>query len=66
MLLIDMFEQSPQKQGKYHRNSHHLEINQYKCLLKSNQVEGRTRPRGFKTFFMLNSIEHEISTAHKN
>ena len=25
-----------------------------------------TRPRGYKTFFMLNSIEYEISTAHKN
>ena len=24
-----------------------------------------TRPRGYKTFFMLNSTEHEISTAHK-
>ena len=23
-------------------------------------------PRGYKTFFMLNSTEHEISTAHKN
>ena len=23
------------------------------------------RPRGFKTFFMLNSTQHEISTAHK-
>ena len=23
------------------------------------------RPRGYKTFFMLNSTEHEISTAHK-
>ena len=23
-------------------------------------------PRGFETFFMLNSIEHEISTARKN
>ena len=30
---------------------------------------GRTdtyRPRGYKTFFKLNSTEHEISTAHKN
>ena len=26
----------------------------------------RTRPRGYKTFFVLNSIEREISTAHKN
>ena len=24
------------------------------------------RPRGYKTIFMLNSTEHEISTAHKN
>ena len=23
------------------------------------------RPRGYKTFFMLNSTDHEISTAHK-
>ena len=23
-------------------------------------------PRGYKTFFMLNSTEHEISTVHKN
>ena len=23
-------------------------------------------PRGYKTFFMLNSTEHEISTRHKN
>ena len=25
-----------------------------------------SRPPGNKTFFMLNSTEHEISTAHKN
>ena len=24
------------------------------------------RARGYKTFFMLNSAEHKISTAHKN
>ena len=24
-----------------------------------------TRPRGYKTFFMLNSTEHEISTANR-
>ena len=23
------------------------------------------RPRGYKTFFVLNSVEHEISNAHK-
>ena len=23
-------------------------------------------PRGYETFFILNSTEHEISTAHKN
>ena len=26
----------------------------------------QTRPRGYTTFFMINSNEHEISTAHKN
>ena len=26
----------------------------------------KSRPRGYKTFFMLNSTEHEISTAPKN
>ena len=31
-----------------------------------NYYEVRSRPRGYKTFFMLNSTEHEISTAHKN
>ena len=25
----------------------------------------RTRPRGFETFFVLNSVEHEILNAHK-
>ena len=25
----------------------------------------QARPRGYKTFFMLNSTEHEISIAHK-
>ena len=25
-----------------------------------------SRPTGYKTFFILNSTEHEISTAHKN
>ena len=26
----------------------------------------KVRPQGYKTFFMLNSTEHQISTAHKN
>ena len=26
----------------------------------------KTRPRGYNTFFMLNSTEQEILTAHKN
>ena len=25
----------------------------------------QSRPRGYKTFFMLNSVEHEIFNAHK-
>ena len=34
------------------------------CLLMSD-LSGSTRPRGYKTFFVLNSVEHEILNAHK-
>ena len=30
-----------------------------------NRVKEQTRPRGYKTFFMLKSVEHEIFSAHK-
>ena len=30
------------------------------------EIRPRSGPRGYKTFFMLNSTEYEISTAHKN
>ena len=30
-----------------------------------NMVQETTRPRGYKTFFILNSVEHEILNAHK-
>ena len=29
------------------------------------QSDTQTRPRGYKTFFMLNSAEHKFYTAHK-
>ena len=39
------------------------------CSVSSNQFSRTftmlTRPRGYKTFFMLNSSEHEIFPAHK-
>ena len=31
----------------------------------SFNMQGKIRPRGYKTFFMLNSVEHEIFPAHK-
>ena len=34
-------------------------------LIPNTQNVCRTRPRGYKTFFVLNSIEHEILNAHK-
>ena len=34
--------------------------------LKSTTVENGIRPRGYKTFFMLNSAEHEICPANKS
>ena len=33
--------------------------------LDARMSSAETRPRGYKTFFMLNSVEHEILNAHK-
>ena len=40
------------------------------CLLSARDISNTyisyyLRPRGYKTFFMLNSVEHEIVNAHK-
>ena len=32
---------------------------------KESSGNGETKPRGYKTFFMLNSVEHKILNAHK-
>ena len=31
-----------------------------------NKIENKSRPRGYKTFFYVNSTKLEISTTHKN
>ena len=36
-----------------------------KCKYQINLIQGHGQARGYKTFFMLNSTEHEISTAYK-
>ena len=41
--------------------SHLSEYKKYKQLA----LISRPWPRGYKTFFMLNSVEHEICPAHK-
>ena len=45
-------------------------IQKYKCTQKSSEYYqesacNKAKPRGYKAFFMLNSTEHEIATAHK-
>ena len=42
-----------------------LEYNFQNKLAKSVCLHSCTWPRGYKTFFILNSTEHEISTAQK-
>ena len=39
--------------------------NRLNYCLWSCKITTCIRPRGYKTFFMLNSIEHEILNAHK-
>ena len=34
-------------------------------IARAFEPEYESRPRGYKTFLMLNSTEHEISTTHK-
>ena len=37
-------------------------------ILTEKNIRGnsmKNRPRGYKTFFMLNSVEHEILNAHR-
>ena len=36
------------------------------CFVDFCNLEYFARPRGYKTFFMLNSTAYELSTAHKN
>ena len=38
----------------------------YKCMIPAKTLFHETWPGGYKTFFMLNSAEHKISTALKN
>ena len=35
------------------------------CRISEKACKAMTRPRGYKTFSMLNSAEHEIYPAHK-
>ena len=37
----------------------------YSDQISVGDVDSENRPRGYKTFFMLNSVEHEILNAHK-
>ena len=41
-------------------------LNLWICSGPRYWLHYRAWPRGYKTFFMLNSTEHEISIAHKN
>ena len=43
----------------------HVQVDYCLTLKKNMYSSVLTRPRGYKTFFMLNSAKHEISTAHK-
>ena len=42
-----------------------FKISNTDLLMVSPEIRD-SKPQGYKSFFMLNSTEHEISTAHKN
>ena len=46
-----------------------IDVRMFEVLMYSDQTSRMVKliwPRGYKTYFMLNSTEQEISTAHKN
>ena len=47
------------------RIHHRLALHTEKSQPEGKQIMPETWPRGYKTFFMLNSVEHEIFPAHK-
>ena len=44
----------------------HSNYRRYPKYLDGQACEKKCRPQGYKTFFMLNSTEHEISLGHQN
>ena len=46
------------------KDNHQAPTKRYKFEVRV-VIESEARPRGYKTFFMLNSTEHEISTAYQ-
>ena len=50
------------------KSCHYLgkEFKQARANLNTTTTEAEHRSLGYETFFMLNSTEHEISTAHRN
>ena len=55
---------------EYNEKSNQVSLPQWDSIYKlertKKKLHHKTRARGYKTFFMLNSAEHEISTVHKN
>ena len=66
VFLMDLVEKFffNQQMTKHHAKSPSIQIDNRSCLTKNNN--DYLRPLGYKTFFMLNSTKHEISTTHKN
>ena len=51
----------------YGTNRKYIRTNEQRLTHKSkNAISKATRSRNYKTFFMLNSTEHEIATDHKD
>ena len=63
ILLASLDDKDFSKSGYSHKETNLLPG--FKSRLFSFRVTQLTRPRGYKTFFMLNSLEHEILNAHK-
>ena len=50
----------------YEQRGPRRDCGRVRIFLSKVKLRQNKRPRGYKTFFMLNSAEHELSTARKN
>ena len=69
LVCVDVLQHGEKIYKSFQAHLDKINMAKSKFLIRThyfiNPSSLKARPRGYKTFFMLNSTEHEISTAYK-